>query len=90
MKPLKYKAYNFGQVVVPEEKARIGVIWVALNCVNFLGNKEAVREHRRLLLEYRRKIAKIEECKPNEVDSEMLSYYDENAKFFKKRGLELM
>ena len=76
-------------VVVPEEKARVGVIWVALNSVNFSGNKEAVREHRRLLLEYRRKIAKIEQCKPDEVESEMLAYYAENAKFLKKRGLEL-
>ena len=80
------------QVVVPEESARVGVLWVALNSVNFSGNKKAVREHRRLLLEYRRKIAKIEECKPNEVESEMLSYYYENEKFLKrsKRGLELM
>jgi hypothetical protein len=78
------------QVVVPEENARVGVLWVALNIYNFSGNKEAVREHRRLLLEYRRKIAKIEKCRPDEVDSEMLSYYDENAKFLKKRGLELM
>ena len=38
---------------------------------------------------FRRKIAKIEQCKPDEVESEMLAYYDENAKFLKKRGLEL-
>tara|TARA_R100000353_G_scaffold41361_1_gene32704 strand:+ start:1059 stop:1301 length:243 start_codon:yes stop_codon:yes gene_type:complete len=78
------------QVVVPEEQSRVGVIWVALNSVNFTGNKEAVREHRRLLLEYRRKIAKIEQCRPDQVESEMLTYYNSNARFLKKRGLELM
>lgn len=65
------------RVVVPEEDSRVGVLWVALNSVDFSGNKKAVREHRRLLLEYRRKIAKIEKCKPNEVESEMLSFYEE-------------
>ena len=65
------------RVVVPEEDSRVGVLWVALNSVDFSGNKKAVREHRRLLLEYRRKIAKIDKCKPNEVDSEMLSFYEE-------------
>ena len=78
------------QVVVPEEQSRVGVIWVALNSVNFTGNKEAVREHSRLLLEYRRKIAKIEQCRPDQVESEMLTYYNSNARFLKKRGLELM
>ena len=65
------------RVVVPEEDSRVGVLWVALNSVDFSGNKKAVREHRRLLLEYRRKIAKIEKCKPNEVESEMVSFYEE-------------
>ena len=63
-------------VNVPEEKASVGVIWVCLNAVNFSGNEEAVKEHRRQLLLYRRKIAKIEGIEPKEVPSEMLEYYD--------------
>lgn len=78
------------KLVICETRSRLGILWVALNSVDFSGNKAAVREHRRLLLEYRRKIAKIEECKPDEVESEMLAFYNENAKFLKKRGLELV
>ena len=72
------------RVVVPENQARVGVVWVALNSVDFTGNEEAVKEHRRLLLEYRRKIAKIEECDPKEVESEMLELYDHIKKVTKK------
>tara|TARA_Y100000114_G_C11763596_1_gene331536 strand:- start:4396 stop:4623 length:228 start_codon:yes stop_codon:yes gene_type:complete len=72
------------RVVVPEEQARVGVVWVALNSVDFTGNDEAVKEHRRLLLEYRRKIAKIEGCEPKEVKSEMLELYDHIKKVVKK------
>jgi len=72
------------RVIVPEEEARVGVVWVALNSVDFTGNDEAVKEHRRLLLEYRRKIAKIEGCEPKEVQSEMLELYDHIKKVVKK------
>ena len=64
------------QVTVPEEQARTGVLWVCLNSVDFSGNEEAVREHRRMLLECRRKMAKIEGVEPKEVESEMLDTYD--------------
>ena len=72
------------RVAVPVEQARIGVVWVALNSVDFTGNEEAVKEHRRLLLEYRRKIAKIEGCEPKEVQSEMIELYDHIKKVTKK------
>ena len=61
---------------VPQEHADIGVLWVCLNSVDFTGNEEAEQEHRRLLLIYRRKMAKIEGCKPKEIPSEMIEHYD--------------
>lgn len=61
---------------VPQEYADLGVLWVCLNSVNFTGNEEAEEEHRRLLLIYRRKMAKVYGCKPKEIPSEMIEHYD--------------
>ena len=61
---------------VPQEHADIGVLWVCLNAVDFTGNEEAEQEHRRLLLLYRRKLAKIEGVQPREIPSEMIEHYD--------------
>tara|TARA_Y100001972_G_scaffold80661_1_gene97930 strand:- start:13 stop:273 length:261 start_codon:yes stop_codon:yes gene_type:complete len=63
-------------VEVPEEQAKVGVIWICLNSVDFTGNDEAVKEHRRLLLAYRKKIAKINDIEISQVESEMLDYYE--------------
>ena len=72
------------KVTVPEEQARTGVLWICLNSVDFTGNEEAVREHRRMLLECRRKMAKIEGVEPREVESEMLNTYDAVREAWKK------
>tara|TARA_R100000700_G_scaffold39980_1_gene54233 strand:- start:614 stop:856 length:243 start_codon:yes stop_codon:yes gene_type:complete len=61
---------------VTPESATIGIIWVCLNSVDFTGNHEAEEEHRRLLLLYRRKLAKIEGVEPKQIRSEMLEVYD--------------
>ena len=61
---------------VPHENADIGVLWVCLNSVDFTGNHEAEETHRRLLLKYRRKLAKIEKVEPSEIPSEMIETYD--------------
>ena len=61
---------------VPTENASIGIIWVCLNSVDFTGNHEAEKEHRRLLLLYRRKLAKIEGVEPKQIPSEMIEVYD--------------
>ena len=72
------------KVTVPEEQARTGVLWICLNSVDFTGNEEAVREHRRMLIECRRKMAKIEGVEPKEVESEMLDTYDAVREAWKK------
>ena len=61
---------------VTPESATIGIIWVCLNSEDFTGNHEAEEEHRRLLLLYRRKLAKIEGVEPKQIRSEMLEVYD--------------
>ena len=63
-------------IVLPAGNADLGVIWIALNSVDFTGNELAEKEHRRLLLLYRRRLAKVEECEPKEIPSEMLEHYD--------------
>ena len=80
-------ANNFTRVEVPEEQAKVGIIWVCLNSVDFTGNDKAVKEHRRLLLSYRRKIAKLNDIEPARIESEMLDYYEELKKPRKKRAV---
>lgn len=77
-------ANNFARVEVPEEQAKVGIIWVCLNSVDFTGNDKAVKEHRRLLLSYRRKISKLNDIEPAQVESEMLDHYEELKKLRKK------
>ncbi len=48
-------------ITLPAEHADIGVIWICLNSVDFTGNEVAEKEHRRLLLLYRRRLAKVAE-----------------------------
>ena len=63
-------------ITLPAEHADLGVIWICLNSVDFTGNEVAEKEHRRLLLLYRRRLAKVEECKPKDLPSEMIQHYD--------------
>ena len=70
---------------VPHESASIGVVWICLNSVDFTGNHEAEEEHRRLLLLYRRKLAKIEGVEPREIPSEMIETYDAVNKARRKK-----
>jgi len=72
-------------VEVPPYAADIGVIWVCLNSVCFNGNPEAMRAHRRLLKTYRRKIAKLNEVDPSEIESEMIEFYEDVAKSVARR-----
>ena len=75
---------------VPHEKAKIGILWVCLNSVDFTGNHEAEKEHRRLLLMYRRQLAKIEGVEPSEIPSEMIETYDAVNKARKKKDKKCM
>ncbi len=67
-------------LTIPSTEASLGVIWICLNEVSFAGNEEAMREHRRLLVLYRRRLAKVQGCDPSEVQSDILSLYDEIKK----------
>ena len=67
--------------------AELGVMWECLNSVYFT-DEAGMDEHRRLLLLYRRRLAKAHDVEPGDIECGTLEHYNLIRKKQNRRRLE--